>query len=246
MFFKCFLIKHTVFHQISFTLKCHCLFRKKLVCKVLVSSQVYKLSNSLCKRNYANPLPAVKICLQSEYRPWIYVNHANLAHFAFYVNGVSHLRPPPSPDDCRAPPPSPTSSAGSDTPPAPSLPPPPLFPSPSSSRPLPSSPPHLPLSPALISPILTPLPLLHTFLPLPPTPSSPLRPWFPPFLLAPENGAHPLLLLLPHLPPSPPLRAPTLLLPGKMIGAPRMMTSFSVSNAMNDFDPVGAMLLATS
>ena len=157
----------------------------------------------------------------------------------------------------RTPPPSPTSTAGTRTPPAlpsspafcPPLhlspPPPPLF------LPLPLFPPMSlsllphsrfllpPFSPLLTSPThLPPLGLSH---PPPPLPvHSSLPPPMAPFPPVPANAAH-----LPPLPPPPlpfflPLLAPTQTPLGKTIGAPRMTTYFSASNAMNAYDPVGA------
>ena len=69
------------------------------------------------------------------------------------------------------------------------------------------------------------LPLLGELTPHPPVPA---------------NDAH-----LPPLPPPllllfPPPLAPPLTPLGMMIGAPKVTTSFSASNATNDFDPVGA------
>ena len=148
-----------------------------------------------------------------------------------------------------------TSSAGKPTPPThPSSPTfgplpspftPPSSPVPSLSLPVadeaaPSSPPPLSFPP---SPILSPPDLAYpppsSLAPPPPpslspAPSSPL-PHTAPFPLDLANAAP--LLLLP-LPLHPPDTTQTLL--GMTIGAPKMMTFFSASNATNDFDPAGA------
>ena len=160
----------------------------------------------------------------------------------------------------RTPSPSPTSSAGKRTPPAssptlhPPLPPsaPPPFPLPSLS-PLPAdagAPSSPPLLSFLPSPVLSPPdfayppPSSQALLPPSPSPSCSLVSSAPmaPFPPVPANAAHlppPPRLLLPFsLHPLPPAQTHL----GKTIGAPKMMTSSSASNAMNDFDPVGATL----
>ena len=139
----------------------------------------------------------------------------------------------------------------------------PCLPSPSSLPPLPRLP-HLFTLLPLPFPLPLPLPLplfpfllpLHSPLPILPTrfprlvlshPHSPLPvPSFPLPLGLPSpptsaNDAHPLRLPPPPLPLFPPPLALPVTPPGMMIGAPKMMTFFSVSNAMNDFDPVGGV-----
>ena len=149
----------------------------------------------------------------------IWLHHRRLRH------RLGHTLPLPSPSPC------------------------PLPPSPSSSPP-PVHPPSLPLP--LPRPLLLPhfpflLPLHAYMLPsacaLPPSPSpsgslvsSAPRAPLPPVSANDVHPPHPFFSLLLFPPPL----APSLTPLGMMIGAPKMMTFFSASNAMNDFDPVGA------
>ena len=115
------------------------------------------------------------------------------------------------------------------------------------SPPTPAPPLPLPHSLFLLRPfslLLTSPTHLLLLRPSPPHPPHPvhlsLPPPMAPFPPVPANAAHLPLLPLPLLPfflhPLAPTQTPL----GKTIGAQKMTTSFSASNAMNDFDPVGA------
>ena len=143
----------------------------------------------------------------------------------------------------RTPSPSPTSSAGKRT--FCSFPVPSPSPLPADAG-APSSPPPLsfPPSPVLSPPDFAyPPPSSQALLPPSPSPSCSLVSSAPHGPLPSSSPQTPLTF-----PPPPRLLLPFSLHPlaptqthlGKTIGAPKMMTSSSASNAMNDFDPVGA------
>ena len=97
--FLCFLIKYTVFHQISLMLKCHCLFRvsvsvllflcwKNWFAKYWFPAKYINETTHSAKETMQTLSQQSKFACNPNTGPGYLSMNANLAHFASYVNGV--------------------------------------------------------------------------------------------------------------------------------------------------------------